>query len=67
MPSVVPQVIIKNPNIDYVVESEGEVAFKELLIALKKDDDVSMVPNLWYKKNGEIIHQEADPAPFPFA
>ena len=54
MPSVVPQVIIKNPNIDYVVEAEGEVAFKELLIALKKGDDVSMVPNLWYKDNGKI-------------
>ena len=29
MPTVVPQVIIENPNIDYVIEGEGEIAFKE--------------------------------------
>ena len=55
MPTVVPQVIIENPNIDYVVETEGEVAFKELLIALKKGKDVSKVSNLWYKDNGKVM------------
>jgi radical SAM superfamily enzyme YgiQ (UPF0313 family) len=52
---VVPQIIIENPNIDYVVETEGEVAFKELLIALKKGKDVSKVPNLWYKDKDKAM------------
>ena len=55
MPTVVPQVIIENPNIDYVVEGEGEVAFTELLTALKKNTDVSKVPNLWYKNNNKVL------------
>ena len=54
MPTVVPQVIIENPNIDYVVEGEGEVAFKELLVTLEKSKDVSKVPNLWYKENNQV-------------
>ena len=57
MPTVVPQVVIENPNIDYVVETEGEIAFIELLEALKVSReknkvDVSKVPNLWYKQDG---------------
>ena len=52
MPTVVPKVMIENPNIDYLVEGEGEVAFKELIDALIKDGDVSQVPNLWYQDNG---------------
>ena len=52
MPTVVPRVMIENPNIDYLVEGEGEVAFKELIDALIKDGDVSQVPNLWYQEDG---------------
>ena len=57
MPTVVPQVIIENPNIDYVVETEGEIAFIELLDALtvskkKNKVDVSKVANIWYKEDG---------------
>ena len=51
------QIVIENPNIDYVVETEGEIAFIELLEALKVSReknkvDVSKVPNLWYKQDG---------------
>ncbi|MEC9205816.1 MAG: radical SAM protein [Pseudomonadota bacterium] len=52
MPTVVPRVMIENPNIDYLVEGEGEVAFVELTKALMKDKDVSKVPNLWYQEDG---------------
>ena len=36
MPTVVPRIIIENPNIDYVIEAEGEVAMPELLNAINK-------------------------------
>ena len=55
MPTIVPQVIIENPNIDYVIEGEAEVAFKELLKALEKGTSLKEVPNLWYKdKYGKV-------------
>ena len=52
MPTVVPRVMIENPNIDFLVEGEGEVAFVELIDALIKGGDVSKVPNLWYQDKG---------------
>ena len=55
MPTIVPQIIIENPNVDYVVEGEGEVAFKDLLSALEKGTSLSKVPNLWHKENGKVI------------
>ena len=32
MPTVVPRVMIENPNIDFLVEGEGEVAFVKLIV-----------------------------------
>ncbi len=54
MPTIVPQVLIENPNIDYIVEGEGEVAFKDLLSALEKGTSLSKVANLWYKDKGKV-------------
>ena len=51
MPTVVPQIVIENPNIDFVVEGEAEIAFVELLKTFKTTKDYSKVPNLWYKEN----------------
>ncbi|MAG39237.1 hypothetical protein CMO90_04085 [Candidatus Woesearchaeota archaeon] len=55
MPTIVPQVIIKNPNIDYVIEGESEVAFKELLKSLETRSHLNQVPNLWHKDKGKVI------------
>ena len=70
MPTVVPRVMIENPNIDYLVEGEGEVAFVELIAALEKGGDVSKVPNLWYqddnltKNTGLVKYLDMDEVPF---
>ena len=53
-PTLSPYIVIEHPSIDMVIQGEGEVAFKELCIALKNKSSLSEVPNLWYKKNGEI-------------
>ena len=45
---------MENPNIDMIVQNEGEIAFKELLLAMKNKSPLSNVPNLWYKENGEV-------------
>ena len=57
-PTVSPQIIIENPNIDYLIQGEGEVAFKELINALENKSPVSDVPNLWYKENGKVKKTE---------
>ncbi len=55
MPTIVPQVIIENPNVDFIVEGEAEVAFVELLKNLKNKTSLSAVPNLWHKEDGKVI------------
>jgi radical SAM superfamily enzyme YgiQ (UPF0313 family) len=53
-PTMSPDVTIENPNIDMIVQNEGEIAFKELLSAMENKTSLSKVPNLWYKDNGEV-------------
>ena len=54
-PSMSPNVVMEHPSIDMIVQGEGEVAFKELMVALKNKTSLSKVPNLWYKENGKIM------------
>ena len=53
-PTMSPDVCMENPNIDMIVQNEGEIAFKELLLAMKNKTPLSDVPNLWYKENDEV-------------
>ena len=70
MPTVVPQIVIQNPNIDFVVEGEAEIAFVELLKTFKTTKDFSNVPNLWYKeknktkKTGLVKYISMDKVPY---
>lgn len=41
---------------DFVIRYEGEFALPKLIEILEKKDDLSHVPNLSWKKDGEIIH-----------
>ena len=40
-PSLSPNVVIEHPSIDMIIQGEGEVAFKELVIALKNKTSLS--------------------------
>ena len=57
-PSLSPNVVIEHPSIDTIIQGEGEIAFKELVIALKNKTSLSKVPNLWYKENGKVIRNK---------
>lgn len=57
---------------DYVIAGEGELSFAKLLDVLEKEGDLSVVPGLLYRKNGQIIVNEQgeyiqnlDQLPFP--
>ena len=54
-PTISPGIVIEHPSIDMLVQGEGEIAFKELAIALKNKTSLSEVPNLWYKENGKVL------------
>ena len=54
-PTISPNVVMEHPSIDMLIQGEGEIAFKELMLALKNKTPLSEVPNLWYKENGKII------------
>ena len=54
-PTISPNVVMEHPSIDMLIQGEGEVAFKELMVALKNKTPLSEVPNLWYKENGKVM------------
>ena len=64
--SAMPEFMLSHPAVDFVIQGEGEKPFVELLKSLSKNgvchhfremvtDPVSDVPNLGYKKNGQLI------------
>jgi anaerobic magnesium-protoporphyrin IX monomethyl ester cyclase len=54
--SSVPEVVIANEFIDYIVISEGEIAFTEIIKHIEKGDSTEPIVNTWYKsKNNTII------------
>ena len=52
--SLLPEQTLKNPNIDFVIQGEGELTFLELVKALKNKTQFNKIDGLWYKKSGKI-------------
>ncbi len=57
-PTLTPNSLIKNPNIDIIVSGEGEKTFSELIDSLKNRKDLINITGLIFKKNGKIIETE---------
>lgn len=74
-PSVVLGETMKDENIDYLIEGEGEIAFLALLHALntsRTPKQMRQIPALLHRDNGQVIHNERqdyiwdlDNIPFP--
>lgn len=60
-PSVVPESMLYNKNIDFVVRGEGELTFHELLQALEKASPIEEIPGLSHRRNETIIHNSNRP------
>lgn len=53
--SLLPDQTLKDKNIDFVVQGEGEMTFLELIRVLKnKSGQFDGIDGLWYKENGSI-------------
>lgn len=54
--SAVPDLVIAQPEVDYVISGEGEVAFPKILDHIKDGNSQTPIPNTRYKlTNGTII------------
>lgn len=52
------ELLRENPFIDYLICGEGEEPFAALLLALDGKADISEVPGLSYRRDGEIVQNE---------
>jgi radical SAM superfamily enzyme YgiQ (UPF0313 family) len=52
--TLVPELTIKNENIDIVVEGDASISFYKLVKALEYGRRLKDVKGLWYKENGQI-------------
>lgn len=71
-PTSVPDVVIKSPYVDYLVQGEGDEAIVELVSRLEKREDVHDVPNVWSKGGDDYwsnpprpLIENLDNLPFP--
>ena len=73
-PTFVPDEVLQNRDIDFVVRGEGEIPLLHLIDELKKDSpNLDIVPGLSYRdKDGQVKHnpaagiiQDLDELPFP--
>jgi len=53
--SALPEMVLKQPSIDFVIRGEGERPLVEFLQAWLRGNGLDHVPNLGYKKNGSLI------------
>jgi len=58
-PSLLPEQCLKEDYIDYVVMGEGEITIVEFIKRLKEGGNFNDIVGLGYKKNGEIIINQA--------
>jgi anaerobic magnesium-protoporphyrin IX monomethyl ester cyclase len=69
--SNVPEEILKNKNIDFVLRGESEISFYKFIEELNGEKNFDNIPNVGYKKNGELVFNEVelpsnlDELPFP--
>ncbi|GAB6267512.1 MAG: hypothetical protein STSR0002_02520 [Smithella sp.] len=53
--SSVPEVVIANDFIDYIVIGEGEIAFPEIIRHIEKGDSSGPIVNTWYRSQDNTI------------
>jgi radical SAM superfamily enzyme YgiQ (UPF0313 family) len=59
-PTYFPEVV-ESEGVDIVCIGEGEYAMLDLMNAIDNKNDISGIPNLWVKKDGEIYKNELRP------
>ena len=70
--TAIPEILLKNTDVDIAVIDEGEETSKDLIKTLSKSEDLNDVDGIWFKRNGEIYRtkprkriENLDSLPFP--
>jgi radical SAM superfamily enzyme YgiQ (UPF0313 family) len=48
-------VMEENPSVDFANVGEGDDSLLDLVTALDRGDDTTSIPNIWARKNGDVI------------
>ena len=71
-PSSLPEYVLRNNSIDFVVVGEGETTFSELIKILSLKGDLKRIDGLMYKEHGTVIQnaprkfiEDLNSLPFP--
>jgi radical SAM superfamily enzyme YgiQ (UPF0313 family) len=71
-PTIAPEESIGVEGIEIICRGEGEAAMAELCRKIENNEEISNIPNLWTKKDGDIIKNplrpildDLDKLPFP--
>ena len=59
-PSMGPEEVMENSDVDFVIRGEGEGPMVELYRAIKEGTDYSAIENLSYRKDGKVEHNHTD-------
>ncbi|MFA5039199.1 MAG: radical SAM protein [Candidatus Omnitrophota bacterium] len=62
-PTVLPEEVLGNKDVDFLFRGEAEEILLEFLRRLSSGRDVRSIPGLSYRKNGEIAHNPAAALP----
>ncbi|MBI1848819.1 MAG: B12-binding domain-containing radical SAM protein [Planctomycetes bacterium] len=60
-PTFWPDQVIDCPSVDMLCRGEGEGAILDLARALDAGEDPTRIPNLWVKKDGDVVKNECRP------
>jgi radical SAM superfamily enzyme YgiQ (UPF0313 family) len=71
-PTVLPEYVLQNENIDMICRGEGDEAFVELVGKMEQGEDFYGTENFWFKRNGTVVRNplrplihDLDSLPFP--
>lgn len=71
-PTALPELTLKDANVDYVILGEGDFSFKELLDALRRSQDLRKIDGLAFRDEGGVVVnpktkfiEDLDCIPFP--
>ncbi|MBN1106528.1 MAG: B12-binding domain-containing radical SAM protein [Deltaproteobacteria bacterium] len=63
--SAMPDAVLADPAVDFIIRGEGERPLVELLSALREGRRLEEVPNLGFKRNGDLtLNPMGEPYPF---
>ncbi|MCD6287920.1 MAG: radical SAM protein [Candidatus Hydrogenedentes bacterium] len=71
-PTVLPETVMNNKNVDAVCIGEGEITFTGLIRAVRDGTDLGQVAGIWYRTDGTVRRnpprepiEDVDSLPFP--